>query len=301
MALDPGGPIHISGVAARPDGFAAALAHAYVSARDTLPAFDAMFRAGLHLEWNSAQQTLQPGNTRAARKLSAHERLSRWAAEAAPGSGLERCLYELDARLPCLSPLCIDQWVETPGEALPAIDAAIADRGQKGFDRHIAAFLAARGAADETALRGLMGGTADEEARLASLRLLAHLQENYMIGSLPNLTAECAVLVRPTVEQFQRISTKEMIARKSESAVGQGDLSALLSIVDDTVALEADRKGFDSAKTEYAAAAERLSKSDLMLLDRTRQALYRGRETAVLAAGALSLATFFGVLALHLP
>jgi hypothetical protein len=221
--------------------------------------------------------------------------------EPVPGSGLERCLYELDQRLPCLSPMCIDQWVESPGELLTAIDAAIADGDQKGFDRHIAAFMAARGAADETALKGLMGGAADEEARMASLRLLAHLQETYLVGSLPNLAAQCAVLVRPTLEQFQRISTKELIARKSESAIGQGDLKGLLGIVDDRVALEADKKGFESAKTEYAAASERLGKADLVMLDRGRQATYRGRETATLAAGSLALATFFGVLAAYLP
>jgi hypothetical protein len=210
-------------------------------------------------------------------------------------------LYEVDPNLPCLSPACIDQWVETPGEVLPAIDGSFGDGQRKGFDRHVAAFLAARGAADEPALRGLMGGTADDEERMASLRLLSHLQENYMIGGLPNLAAECAALVRPKIEQFQRISTKEMIAKKTEASVGQGDLKSLLGIVDDKVALEADRTGFSAAKGEYSAAAERLSRSDLIMLDRTRQALHRGRETAVLAAGALSLATFFAVLAIQLP
>ncbi len=299
MALDPTGPIHISGISVRPDGVASALARAYLSARDTLPAFDSLFRSGIHLEWVSTQQGAQ-GAGRQARRLTVYERLSRWVMEPIPGSGLERCLYELDQRLPCLSPLSIDQWVESPGEMLPAIDAAIADGDQKGFDRHIAAFLAARGAADESALKGLMGGSADEEARMASLKLLAHLQETYLVGALPNLAAQCAVLVRPTVEQFQRISTKELIARKSEAAVGQGDLQGLLGIVDDRVALEADKKGFDSAKTEYAAATERLSKADLVVLDRSRQATYRGRETATLAAGSLALATFFGVLAAYL-
>jgi hypothetical protein len=301
MALDPSGPIHISGISVRPDGVAPALARAYTSARDTLPAYDSLFRAGIHLEWVATQQGSQAAAGRSTRKLSAYERLSRWAMEPVPGSGLERCLYELDQRLPCLSPLCIDQWVETPGELLPAIDSAIADGDQKGFDRHIAAFMAARGAADETALKGLMGGAADEEARMASLRLLAHLQETYLVGSLPNLAAQCAVLVRPTLEQFQRISTKELIAHKSEVAIGQGDLKDLLNIVDDRVALEADKKGFESAKTEYAAANERLGKADLIMLDRGRQATYRGRETATLAAGSLALATFFGVLAAYLP
>jgi len=122
-----------------------------------------------------------------------------------------------------------------------------------------------------------------------------------MIGGLPNLAAQCAALVRPTVEQFQRISTKQMIAQKSEASVAQGDLKSLLGIVDDRLALEADGRGFTAAKTEYASATERLSKSDLIMLDRVRQALHRGRETAVLASGALSLATFFAVLALHLP
>jgi hypothetical protein len=302
IALDPTGPIHISGVSARPDGLAAALAHAHLSKRDQLPAFDAMLRTGIHLEWLTAQEPLQAAaNTRPKRRTAAQERLSRWASDSAPGAGLERCLYELDPNLPCLSPACIDQWVETPGEVLPAIDGSFGDGQRKGFDRHVAAFLAARGAADEPALRGLMGGTADDEERMASLRLLSHLQENYMIGGLPNLAAECAALVRPKIEQFQRISTKEMIAKKTEASVGQGDLKALLGIVDDKVALEADRTGFSAAKGEYTAAAERLSRSDLIMLDRTRQALHRGRETAVLAAGALSLATFFAVLAIHLP
>lgn len=302
IALDPTGPIHISGTSARPDGLGPALAHAFLSRRDSLPAFDALIRAGLHLEWLTAQETMQRDpNARPRRKHASHERLSRWAMDAAPGGGLERCLYEIDSNLPCLSQACIDQWVDAPGEILPAIDASIADGANKGFDRHIAAFLSARGAADEKALRGLMGGTASEEERLAALRLLSNLQENYMIGGLPNLAAQCAALVRPTVEQFQRISTKQMIAQKSEASVAQGDLKSLLGIVDDRLALEADGRGFTAAKTEYASATERLSKSDLIMLDRVRQALHRGRETAVLASGALSLATFFAVLALHLP
>jgi hypothetical protein len=302
LALDPTGPIHISGTSARPDGLGPAVAHAYLSRRDSLPAFDALIRSGLHLEWLAAQEALQREPTaRPRRKHASHERLSRWAMDASPGSGLERCLYELDSNLPCLSPACIDQWVNAPGDVLPAVDASIADGANKGFDRHIAAFLSARGAADEKALRGLMGGTASEEERLSALRLLATLQENNSVGGLPNLAAQCAALVRPTVEQFQRIATKQMIAQRSEAAVVLGDLKSLLAIVDDRAALEADARGFAAAKVEYATASERLGKSDLLMLDRARQALHRGRETAVLASGALSLATFFAILALHLP
>lgn len=301
MALDPLGPLRVSGVCVRPDGYAGALARAFVADRAQLPALDSAIRAGLHLEWVDAQKTAMP-NQKAARRINAFERLGRWASEPSVGAGLERCLYELDPRMPCLSPLSVDGWVETAGDLLPEIDRALEDAGtgQAGFDRHVPAFLAARVGADEAALRGLAGGVADEETRLAALRLLAELQETYLVGSLPNLARQCATLVRPTLERYQRVATKELIQRKAEAAIAQGDLRELVRLVDDKAGIEADQKGFSSAKTEYANASEKLSKTDLVMIDRARQATYRGRESAALAAGSLALALFFVVLALHL-
>ncbi|MCA3246714.1 MAG: hypothetical protein ING29_09605 [Azospirillum sp.] len=301
MALDPLGPIRVGSVAVRPDGYASALARAFMADRANLPALDAAIRAGLHMDWGEAQKAALP-NQRAARRMTAFERLGRWANEGSVGSGLERCLYELDPRMPCLSPLCIDGWVETAGDLLPEIDRALGEEAaaKEGFDRHVPAFLAARVAADEASLRGLSGGVADEETRLAALRLLAELQETYLVGALPNLARQCASLVRPTLERYQRISTKEYIRTRAEAAIAQGELRELVRLVDDKLALEADQKGFNSAKTEYTAASEKLSKSDIVMLDRARQATYRGRETAVLASGSVALALFFIVLAMHL-
>ncbi|MFY7780900.1 MAG: hypothetical protein ACOVQI_07205, partial [Tagaea sp.] len=122
----------------------------------------------------------------------------------------------------------------------------------------------------------------------------------YLVGALPNLARQCASLVRPTLERYQRISTKEYIRTRAEAAIAQGELRELVRLVDDKLALEADQKGFNSAKTEYTAASEKLSKSDIVMLDRARQATYRGRETAVLASGSVALALFFIVLAMHL-
>jgi eukaryotic-like serine/threonine-protein kinase len=301
LALDPLGPLRVGGICVRPDGYASALARAFVADRAQLPALDSAIRAGLHLEWVEAQKAALP-NQKGMRRFNSFERLGRWASESSVGSGLERCLYELDPRMPCLSPLSIDGWVETAGDLLPEIDRALEDdaTGQTGFDRHVPAFLAARVAADEAALRGLSAGIADEETRLAALRLLAELQETYLVGSLPNLARQCATLIRPTLERYQRVSTKELIQHRAEAAIAQGDLRELVRLVDDKVGLEADQKGFTSAKNEYTNAIEKLSKADLVLLDRARQATYRGRETAALAAGSLALAMFFVVLALHL-
>lgn len=301
MALDPLGPLRVGGLCVRPDGYASALARAFVADRAQLPALDSAIRAGLHLEWVEAQKTALP-NQKAARRINSFERLGRWASEPSVGSGLERCLYELDPRMPCLSPLSVDGWVETAGDLLPEIDRALEEdgAGKNGFDRHVPAFLAARVAADEAALRGLSGGVADEETRLAALRLLAELQETYLVGSLPNLARQCATLVRPTLERYQRVTTKELIQRRAEAAIAQGDLRELVRLVDDKVGLEADHKGFISAKNEYTNASEKLSKADLVLIDRARQATYRGRESAAMAAGSLALAMFFLVLAMHL-
>ncbi|MBC8790431.1 MAG: hypothetical protein C6Y20_02380 [Tagaea sp. CACIAM 22H2] len=302
MALDPTGPLRVAGYAFRPDGIAAALGRAFTADRQMLPAIDAAIRAGLHLEWADAQKAANPNQKSTTRRINAFERLGRWANEPVVGAGLERCLYELDPRMPCLSPLSVDGWVETAGDLLPEIDRALEDQdgANRGFDRHVPAFLAARVSADENALRGLAGGAADEEARLAALRLLAELQETYLVGSLPNLARECAGLVRPTLERYQRIATKELIRTKAEAAILAGDLRELVRLVDDKVGLEADQRGFGAAKTEYANATEKLSKADLVMIDRARQAIYRGRESAALAAGSLALALFFVVLALHL-
>ena len=57
------------------------------------------------------------------------ETLYTYVTRAAPGFGLERCLYEFNRSWPCLSPLVRDDYVVEPADLLPALETAAARHG----------------------------------------------------------------------------------------------------------------------------------------------------------------------------
>src|SRR5258708_14289167 len=105
MALDPEGPIRFRGVAVDPHGLGPWLYEA-MTVPERRP-----FGSGI-LRYLLPQKVLdrrvssrRPDRRRATRQAINYERLRRWALSEQPGEGLERCLYDLNLNLPCLSPM----------------------------------------------------------------------------------------------------------------------------------------------------------------------------------------------------
>jgi len=168
------------------------------------------------------------------------------------GYGIERCLYELNPVLACLSPYLIHAAVLTPAEALIALEevASQSDRPQSPIDRHLAAFLMSRWKGlSYVDLRDL-GHSQREVKSLAILRVLAGIQVYFKVGPLPNLCQWMAELCAPMVARYRNLAARNRVNRDVAEAVAAGHLSNLVKIFANQQEREKDEEGFQAARAE---------------------------------------------------
>ena len=290
IAMDPSAPIRFGGISTRLDGIGPVLLSGQRKPGGVV-AVSEMLKSNLPSFWLNSQ----PKHVNRGVGLNAHlEKLGRWATDNSPGSGIERCLYDLNPNLPCRSPITGGRWVSDPSQLLPAIDAVAAKGsiGRQPIDRHIAAFLAARSHADTSQLLGLMQPTnVDEHSAVSTLRLLAELQSSFKAKSLPGLGGWCAELLKPVVEGFHHRKRRGKLMEVVQGVAKSGNLPALLKLVDDPQFKKMDRGGFEKAKERYAHAETDLANMERGNAKRIDDARRKGREAAALISSALAVLT----------
>lgn len=290
IAMDPAAPIRFGGFSMRLDGIGPVILSAQRKGGG-LAAISEILKNNLPSFWLNSQ----PKHVNRGVGLNAHlEKLGRWATETGPGSGMERCLYDLNPNLPCRSPITGGRWVSDPSQLLPAIDAVAAKGGmnRQPIDRHVAAFLAARSHADTSQLLGLMQPTnVDEHSAVSTLRLLAELQSSFKSKPLPGLGAWCADLLKPVIEAFHHRKRRGKLMEVVQGVARSGNLPALLKLVDDAQFKKVDRTGFEKAKERYAHAETDLANMEKNNARRIDDARRKGREAAALISSGLAVLT----------
>jgi hypothetical protein len=184
------------------------------------------------------------------------EQIGKWIEDTAPGNGIECVLYELNPNQPCFSELAAGLWIFEPSHVLEALETA-AGAGRKPIDRHIAAFLAVHARADPAQIKALMNPEhVDLAGGMSILRLLSDLQERFGPPLVPRLTAWCATLVREHVDKINHLPLRQSQIERLNKVSEEGNLKALLKLVDNEKMREVDHWGFDAAKEAYIAGAE---------------------------------------------
>ncbi len=262
MALDPPAPIRYRGMSVQFDGLGAALAAA-ISDTASIQSLAELMRRGLPFQWRQAQVAPAPNPAAAASaeqgsstQLLFAERLLRWMESAAAGQGFERCLYELNANIPCRSPLLAASWVGNPSDLLKALEVtARSAPGVPPADRHIAAFLAARGRSDiANHLIAICAGKRDPSAVIGMMTAYAWMQRTANVGGLPKLAAWCLTYLKPAVEAYHYRPLRAKIDQRVSDAAREGDLTGMLTAVDNVEQLRRDEAGFRAAVGEFARA-----------------------------------------------
>lgn len=290
VAMDPVAPIRFGGFSMRLDGIGPVIVTAQRKPGG-VQAITEMLKNNLPSFWLNSQ----PKHVNRGVGLNAHlEKLGRWVSDSGPGSGIERCMYDLNPNLPCRSPITGGRWVSDPSQLLPAIDAVAAKggMGRQPIDRHIAAFLAARSHADTTQLLGLMQPqSVDEHSAIGTLRLLAELQQSFKSKPLPGLGNWCAELLKPVVDSFHHRDRRSKLQEVMKGVAKSGNLPALLKLMDDPQFKKIDRSGFDKARERYAQAEADLAALEKNAAKRAEDARRSGRETAALISSGLAVLT----------
>ncbi len=298
-ALDPDGPIRFRGASIDPNGLGPWLYEAMQSPEKRPVA------AGV-LRYMLVPKALErrilgrrPDRRRATRQAINYERLRRWAISEQPGEGLERCLYDLNINLPCLSPMTAGRWVASVAELVKSLDdAATSGRVKEPtLDNHIAAYIAARFDATGEALLTLMKPKdADDDARLGAVRLFAELQQAFGSVPLPGIAQWCGGLARQVADNYRYRPIRQRMNEVIDRAVQSGNIAAIVKTIEVPGLRLRDQRGFAAAKTEWRRLQQEAASIERSRDIRRERARLRGRENAAFAAGAGSLLAMFATL-----
>ncbi|MBX9804315.1 MAG: hypothetical protein K2Y18_01020 [Alphaproteobacteria bacterium] len=178
--------------------------------------------------------------------------LNKYKESEAMGYGIERCLYEFNPELSCLSPCLIHAAVLTPAEALIALEEVATQPNHPTLpvDRHLAAFLISRWKGLSLSDLRDMGKPQREVKNLAILRILAGVQGGFKIKALPNLCQWMADVCSPMITQYHNLKARAKAQGDIAKAVSSGQLSKLVKIFENRQALREDDCDFQAAKIE---------------------------------------------------
>ena len=254
--LDPRGPIRYRGASFMLDGVGPALARAMVEGRDQeLGAFDDILRGGfLHtlvdiiVEKDKAVKGFYAHLTPTMQQMKSLD----------VGGGIEYALYAQCDGIECLSPKFHGKYVNSLRSALVALDETVKpDSSAKALlDRHLMAFIAARGTGLEPIFRRI-GASKNDNLRLIPplMDLLAYLQSQGNVGDLPNLASVILNAFKPVVKDLNSKTRRDSVERFLKSLEGVGSLSKLMAKIDLAEVTRRDEREYHQARAQCAKLA----------------------------------------------
>ena len=214
------------------------------------------------------------------------------------GFGFERCLYELNKRIPCLSPLIIDEMVMEIDDILPALDsvATTVDQETRPVDRHIAGFIGARFNED---IHPHLRATAlpeKERSIIGTLSLLAFLQWKLKTPAVYGLASWLGGLLGSAINTYHNRKTRRDLEREIPQLVRKGSLPELFDLVDNAEQRTEDDSGFMEARKQYGEAETEINDIDGKDGTREQKLLISGQKAAAMFSiviGMIIVSTLF--------
>lgn len=289
MILDPQGPVRLSKAAFSVDGLGQYLSECFqFEMQGEQGLITEAIAADLHSFWAD----LQPPQASEMQDLVWKiQKLRGVIHNRQVGFGMERCLYELNPHIPCLSPLVREYHATNVKDFLQVLDAVAPTKGMNDslLDRHIAAFLTAKLAIFKSPqineLREREDLANNEELKV--IYLLAKAQERTG-QKLKGLTLWVAQRVLNMVDSIHSRRFRETITGDIKRYVEEGSLSYILQIFFNDKILGDDHSGFHQAWMVYQKNKIRIS--SLKNRQKLRQkALLKGMQTASLVASMMIL------------
>jgi eukaryotic-like serine/threonine-protein kinase len=287
IALDAPAPLRFKGLALMPDGIGDLVASSLDNA-ERRGVISELFQSRLATVWLSGQ--LEPRSD-SARWQQAFERMPQFIISGTAGYGMERCLYELNAHLPCQSPIVDRFYVTNMAELIWALNDYARNPGlaPRLIDRHLAAFCAVRcKQMSDQWLRPLADNEQSSSYRIGVLKIVALVQQVSKIESAPDLTKLLAEMLAPVVDSFHNLKHRKKMHQDLEAAGKTGQSSEILALFNDIQVLDRDEKAYQAAQASYQKTATQIA---LLHVDASN-AHHHGREVgeqvAAIASGSIA-------------
>lgn len=300
LVLDPTSPIRFKNIAVTGEGISTALAEAFVSKKD-ITTFKEILSSSLISFWMNILTDL---NYDMAPFFNRFETCRNYIHQPAIGFGLERVLYFLNEDVHCLSPAIERFYVRTPEEFLEACEviAALPDdkRPTQMMDRHSTAFLSAK---DRKICEPFLFDLASTEPYrhvLGTLQVLASIQRYYRMPNMPNLGLWVAQKIEPLYERYHDAENRKMLRQKIDEVADKGDLSRILSTIDNAELLRTDLLNFRRAMRDYRLLINEKDELIKRLSNVTYFGRREGRETSVILSGIIATMMIIGVIVMYM-
>ena len=298
MALDPFGPLRYKGRSIFPGGLGMALAEA-IAQNEDIQIYGEMVLQQFFNDWIGQIFDELPD---AAGIMSILEKSRAVLSQKMPGYGIERVLYMLDQEVACMSPILRDYFVLSPGNLLLALES-ISQSGTRPdtiLDRHMIAFISVRERQMIDSHLGYVNSSNKGNQMLGIIRTLAAIQRRFFIGSVPGVGNWLISMTEPIVKLLKDHELRQKLARAIGRLQDNGNLTALLELVDDPILIQDDAKRFGMACREYKSLV--LEKRAIESYFRKRKYFGKatGRQVAMLFSSVLSVIVIAGYVVLRL-
>ncbi len=298
MALHPSGPIRYQGHSLMPEAFGAVLSK-ILNAGESYQPLAELIVAQLPLYWYNIQADFHEDHVGPI-KLFEHARVMM--EQTAIGCGIERCHYELSPTSPYVAEGFEKLLILDSRQFLEGLEliAGLAQKPGQPVTRQAAAFLASRdGQLGNRIFQRLVKAQSESEKALGSLLILSTVQQHYNIAKLPNLCLWFDTLLQPAVDRLNNRQARETMRHDLRKAAGSGNLSLMLSTIENPAAYHWDREALAEAKRQYIYLDIEKSILNEELAPGSKIHRSVGREAATIVAGVLSVIVVVAMIVLQ--
>lgn len=254
MALHPESPFYFKGTVMCLDGVGDHLA-AYFYDPQKRSDIAAFLSSKAALFWLSLKEEKSP---QALRFNKLYQEASNFLSKRGMGFGIERCLYELNPHIPCLSPLINQVALYDRSDMLKALDYYAAHNAGKlapklPIDRHLMAYAAAHyDFMKDDFLNSFPDERAPKEQKIIGcLRFLSLIEKNTQPSTLKNLYCWVHELSLESVGIYRSKKRRDIVRKLLESQRSPCPIDRLLDWVDNTTEKKRDMDEFMDAKKHH--------------------------------------------------
>lgn len=285
MVLDPKGPVRFKELSFAIDGAPLLLTRLYLSQQqDALHSMLHAMEADLTGQWIEYQKG-EGDYTFLGVRL---QKIRSFLRMRSPGFGVERCIYDNNPALPCLSPLLRKMGIcDLPSLllALDSVSTSVKAATTDFMDAHIAAFIASKlDLGKEIKIHELEGvPEISSHPMLIGLKLFTRAQTAAHMPIVRGFTHWIALRFFPMLELIHRRVIRHRLQRQMKDAASSGKIASIASIILSPDAFLQDYHLFNKALTTYAARKQLIAKLNDPH-ERARHARMLGRAMAQLLA-----------------
>ena len=246
ILLNPDAPIRYDGIAAFPDGMAKAVFYTLKN-RGNLKPFIDIFSNDLIKTWYMEQTTARSPVNASEFKIYINRQDY--------GYGIERIIYDIDADLPCISPLFGDEFVISVSQVLKALDNTYAEKvvTTAPFDKIIIAYLRCKlGKKIDNILTEINSSKTTTQIS-GILHLYSDIQKKLGPAQLPHLAQWLINYSIPLIKSYHNVKYQKYLEHEIVRYAKDGRLMDVYDILENEEAHNNDLRQYVLAVKETNA------------------------------------------------